>query len=183
MDEKKRRGEQARFDKNSREGFLEKGREEEEKEKEFPLKKWMRPKKRSFIERSLEKPSRFSKKKKNADKVNAIFLMRRIFIFSINFLESSSRSQNYFTNNWKLALKKEKKDPSHPERRKELRRFLVKVRRLFPFHELLTREIRKGVQLTRIIVNSILHEHFDFYSRRNGARRQQREKTCRDIGR
>ena len=46
MDEKKRRGEQARFDKNSREGFLEKGREEEEKEKEFPLKKWMRPKKR-----------------------------------------------------------------------------------------------------------------------------------------
>lgn len=65
MDEKKRRGEQARFDKNSREGFLEKGREEEEKEKEFPLKKWMRPKKRSFIERSLEKkPFRFSKKKK-----------------------------------------------------------------------------------------------------------------------
>ena len=165
MDEKKRRGEQARFDKNSREGFLEKGREEEEKEKEFPLKKWMK-----------------KKKKKNTDKVNAIFLMQRIFIFSINFLESSSRSQNYFTNNWKLALKKEKKDPSHPERRKELRRFLVKVRRLFPFHELLTREIRKGVQLTRIIANSIL-EHFDFYSRRNGARRQQREKTCRDIGR
>lgn len=102
MDEKKRRGEQARFDKNSREGFLEKGREEEEKEKEFPLKKWMRPKKRSFIERSLEKkPFRFSKKKKkkNTDKVNAIFLMQRIFIFSINFLESSSRSQNYFTNN------------------------------------------------------------------------------------
>lgn len=46
------------------------------------------------------------KKKKNTDKVNAIFLMQRIFIFSINFLESS---QNYFTNNWKLVLKKEKK--------------------------------------------------------------------------
>lgn len=46
-------------------GFVEKGREEGE-EKEFPLKKWMRPKKRSFIERSLEKPFLFSKKKKNA---------------------------------------------------------------------------------------------------------------------
>lgn len=183
MDEKKRRGEQARFDKNSREGFLEKGREGEGKKRNFHWRNgWDRRKEVSLKEASRRNRFAFQKKKKNADKVNAIFLMRRIFIFSINFLESSSRSQDYFTNNWKLALKKEKKDPSHPERRKELRRFLVKVRRLFPFHELLTREIRKGVQLTRIIANSIL-EHFDFYSRRNGARRQQREKTCRDIGR
>lgn len=35
MDEKKRRGEQARFDKNSREGFLEKGREGEGKKRNF----------------------------------------------------------------------------------------------------------------------------------------------------
>lgn len=77
MDEKKRRASSAwqEFERTGV-GFVEKGREEGE-EKEFPLKKWMRPKKRSFIERSLEKPFLFSKKKKR--KINVIFLMRRIF--------------------------------------------------------------------------------------------------------